>query len=111
VSDRGNSTLGPFAIGVAIGAALALLLAPEAGEEFRGELGRGLRSLRDLALEKAGSLGGLLEDMVEEEDDDEPEAAPPHRRIAATSSATRSSRAARTPRKRPARTRRSPADG
>ena len=104
MSER-DSTFGPFAVGVAVGAALALLFAPEAGEEFRDELGRRLRSLRDLALEKAGELGGMLEGAAGDDEDDEPEPAPV-RRIAATSSAARASRS----RKRQPRARRTPAD-
>ncbi|HUK21477.1 MAG TPA: YtxH domain-containing protein [Gemmatimonadales bacterium] len=107
MSERSNSTFGPFAIGVAVGAALALLFAPEAGEGLRDQLGERLRSLRDLALEKAGELGGLLDDAADE--DEEPEPTPP-RRIAATSSATRAPRSARTPRKPQRRARRTPAD-
>lgn len=109
MSERSNSSFGPFAIGVAVGAALALLFAPEAGEGFRDQLGERLRSLRDVALEKAGELGGLLDDAADEDEDEEPAPTQP-RRIAATSSAIRAPRSARTPRKRQRRARRTPAD-
>lgn len=70
MSERGGA-LGPFLLGVVIGAALGALFAPDAGEVTRGQLRRKLRGLRDLAEEKAGELTAL----VAPEDDDEEEAA------------------------------------
>jgi len=49
-------------------AALGFLFAPEPGEASRTKLSRKLRGLRDLAAEKAGELGGLL-DTDDEEDE------------------------------------------
>ncbi len=58
--------IGPFLLGVAVGAALGFLFAPEAGEEFRGEIGRRLKGLRELASEKADELEELVGDVVGE---------------------------------------------
>jgi gas vesicle protein len=77
VSER-DSGVGSFVLGIAVGAVLGLLFAPAAGEGFRDELGKRLRSLRDLAMEKAEELGELVTEAAEEE---EPEhrIAPPRR--------------------------------
>ncbi len=47
---------GSFVLGVAVGAVLGLLFAPEPGEDFRDKLSRRLRTLRDLAAERLGDL-------------------------------------------------------
>lgn len=69
MSER-DSGVGSFVLGVAVGAVLGLLFAPAAGEGFRDELGKQLRSFRDLALEKAEELGQLVNEGA---DADEPE--------------------------------------
>jgi gas vesicle protein len=78
VSER-DSGIGSFVLGIAVGAVLGLLFAPEAGEGFRDELGKRLRSFRDLAMEKAEELGELV---TEAAGADEPEhrIAPPRKR-------------------------------
>ena len=63
MSER-ESGFGSFVLGVAAGVVLGLLFAPEPGEDFRGKLGRRLRTLRDLAGEKAGELGELVGDAA-----------------------------------------------
>ena len=60
MSERGSG-FGSFLLGVGIGAVLGFLFAPEPGDAARGKLQRKLRGLRDLAAEKAGELGELLE--------------------------------------------------
>jgi len=60
VSERGSG-FGSFLLGLGIGAVLGFLFAPEPGVATRGKLQRKLRGLRDLAAEKAGELGQLLE--------------------------------------------------
>jgi gas vesicle protein len=67
VSERGAG-FGPFLLGLGLGAVLGFLFAPEPGEASRTKLSRKLRGLRDLAAEKAGELGELL-DTDEEEDE------------------------------------------
>lgn len=73
MSERGGA-LGPFLLGVAVGAALGALFAPDAGAATRGQLKRKLRGLRDLAEEKADELTALVAGD-EDEEPDEPEAA------------------------------------
>ena len=67
MSERGGA-IGPFLLGVAVGAALGALFAPDAGAVTRGQLKRKLRGLRDLAEEKADELSAL----VAGDEDDEP---------------------------------------
>ena len=54
----GGSGVGPFLFGLGIGAALGFLFAPEPGAASRSKLGR---RLRELAAEKVGELGKLVE--------------------------------------------------
>ncbi|HEU5262345.1 MAG TPA: YtxH domain-containing protein [Gemmatimonadales bacterium] len=65
MSERGSG-FGSFLLGLGIGAVLGFLFAPEPGDAARGKLQRKLRGLRDLAAEKAGELGQLLEPGDEE---------------------------------------------
>lgn len=74
MSDReGGSGFGPFLLGLGIGAVLGFLFAPEPGDATRTKLTRKLRGLRDLAAEKAGELGQVLE-AGEQDAGDEPPA-------------------------------------
>ena len=72
--EGGGSAFGPFLLGVSLGAVLGFLFAPEPGEVARGRLSRRLRGLRDLAAEKAGEIGDLLQRVDEAEE--EPPATP-----------------------------------
>ena len=72
MSERGAG-FGPFLLGLGLGAVLGFLFAPEPGEASRTKLSRKLRGLRDLAAEKAGDLGELL-DAAEDEQDEAPSA-------------------------------------
>ena len=67
MSERGAG-LGPFLLGLGLGAVLGFLFAPEPGEASRTKLSRKLRGLRDLAAEKAGELGELLDTAEDEEE-------------------------------------------
>lgn len=77
MSDRQGGTLGPFLLGIAVGAALGALFAPDTGEGTRRQLRRKLRGLRDLAEDKAEELKALVggedddEDLDDEDLDDE----------------------------------------
>ena len=85
MTERGGGTLGPFLLGVAVGAALGALFAPDTGEVTRRQLGKKLRGLKDLAEDKADELKALVggagsagddgneefEDEGEDEDEDE----------------------------------------
>jgi gas vesicle protein len=72
--DGGGGTLGPFLLGVAVGAALGALFAPDTGEVTRRQLGKKLRGLKDLAEDKADELKALVAgagDDGEDEDDED----------------------------------------
>jgi gas vesicle protein len=58
-----GSGFGGFLFGLAVGAAVAFLFAPEAGKGSRRRLAGKLRELRDLATEKAGELGELVDEV------------------------------------------------
>ena len=68
MSER-SSGFGSFLLGIAVGAVVGFLFAPEAGDDTRRKLGKRLRNLRDVAEEKVDEVRGLLES--EEAHDDE----------------------------------------
>jgi gas vesicle protein len=76
VSDR-DSGIGAFVLGVALGAVLGLLLAPEPGEDFKDVIRGRLRSLRELAIEHAGALENLVTEAAAGVNEPEPRIAPP----------------------------------
>ncbi|HEV8398780.1 MAG TPA: YtxH domain-containing protein [Gemmatimonadales bacterium] len=68
MSDRGSG-FGSFLLGIAVGAVVGFLFAPEAGDDTRRKLGKRLRNLRDAAEDKVDEVRGLLES--DDADDDE----------------------------------------
>src|SRR3989442_1772214 len=58
----GGAGFGGFLLGLAVGAAIGFLFAPEAGSGSRRRLAGKLRELRDLAADKAGQLGELVDE-------------------------------------------------
>ncbi|MFN9575606.1 MAG: YtxH domain-containing protein [Gemmatimonadota bacterium] len=62
VVERRGSAIGPFLAGMALGAGLALLVAPQSGEETRAQLARGARRVRRAA-------GNAAEDLAEKAED------------------------------------------
>ncbi|HEV8265055.1 MAG TPA: YtxH domain-containing protein [Gemmatimonadales bacterium] len=60
---------GGFLLGVAVGAVVGFLFAPEAGEDTRRRLSKRLKNLRDTAEAKVDEVRGLME--AEEEETDE----------------------------------------
>lgn len=72
MSDR-SSGFGSFLLGIAVGAVVGFLFAPEAGDDTRRKLGKRLRNLRDAAEEKVGEVRGLLEPDDAGDDDEEEE--------------------------------------
>ena len=78
MSDReggGGSGFGAFLLGIAVGAVVGFLFAPDTGDDTRRKLGKRLRNLRDAAEEKVDEVRGLLEadDEAEEEREEEEE--------------------------------------
>lgn len=67
MSERGGSGIGPFLLGVTVGAVLGILFAPEAGAATRGKVTKGARRVRDNAEEMVDDLRALVTA------DDEPE--------------------------------------
>jgi gas vesicle protein len=62
VVERRGSSIGPFLAGLAIGAGLALLFAPQSGAETRAQLARGARKVRRAAGNAAEDLADRAED-------------------------------------------------
>ena len=56
MSERGSG-LGPFLLGVLLGAVAGVLFAPASGEVTRRRIGRRVGDLKDLAEEKLEALG------------------------------------------------------
>lgn len=81
MSEERGAGFGSFLLGLGVGAVLGLLFAPEPGTAARGKLRRQLRGLRDLATEKAGELGQMLEAGEDEEADEGPSRAVLERRL------------------------------
>ena len=97
--ERGGSSVKALLLGALIGAGIALLYAPQSGEETRRGLKRRLRKVRAMAEEKVDELGqrfsgrddtgaapefaptdGMAMEDLDDEDDVAPEmVAPPHR--------------------------------
>jgi gas vesicle protein len=68
MSEReGGSGFGAFLLGIAVGAVVGFLFAPETGDDTRRKLGKRLRNLRDAAEEKMHDVRGLIEAEVESE--------------------------------------------
>jgi gas vesicle protein len=63
--EKGGSPFIPFLWGAAVGAAVALLLAPTSGEELRATIGNRARRLKDLAVDKAEELEEHVEHSYE----------------------------------------------
>src|SRR5262245_30691448 len=57
--ERGGS-VGPFLLGLAVGAAVALLFAPMSGQDLRSEIQRRGRRLKDMAVDKAEELEEMM---------------------------------------------------
>jgi gas vesicle protein len=70
VSERGSG-FGAFLLGIAVGAVVGFLFAPEAGEDTRRKLSKRVRNLRDVAEEKVDEVRGLLEAEGEGEEEEE----------------------------------------
>ena len=56
IIEKSSGSVGAFLLGIAVGAGVALLLAPQSGEETRAEIGRQARQARDRARDFAGDV-------------------------------------------------------
>lgn len=76
MSERGSG-VGPFLLGVVLGALAGVLYAPARGDVTRRRIGRRVGDLKDLAEEKYGELtaGIAGEDEDEDEEDEDEDAA------------------------------------
>jgi gas vesicle protein len=65
VENREGSSIGPFLIGLALGAGIALLLAPQSGEETRRDLADKVNRAKDAARDAVSDLGDVIGDTIE----------------------------------------------
>jgi gas vesicle protein len=72
MSDEGRGGFGAFLLGIAVGAVVGFLFAPEAGEDTRRRLTKRLKNLRDAAEEKVDEVRGLIEAEESEAEEEEP---------------------------------------
>ena len=66
IIERHSGGVGSFLLGVAIGAAAALLLAPQSGAATRRDLRRGARKARTAARDLAGDISTRVNDKFEQ---------------------------------------------
>lgn len=65
VIERHSTGLGTFLIGLAVGAGVALLLAPRTGEQTRAELARSAKRMRRAAEQAVGDVRDTVSDTFE----------------------------------------------
>lgn len=65
VIEKHSGGIGPFLLGIAVGAGIALLFAPQSGEETRRRLSRGARRVRDAAEDAVGEATDRVTDTFE----------------------------------------------
>jgi gas vesicle protein len=66
IIERHSAGVGSFLAGLAIGAGLALLLAPQTGEDFRRQIRRSARKARSAAEDFTHDLRDRAEDVIQE---------------------------------------------
>jgi gas vesicle protein len=66
VENREGSSIAPFLVGLAVGAGLALLVAPRSGKETRREIADRVKRASDAARDAVGELGDVIGDKLEE---------------------------------------------
>jgi gas vesicle protein len=66
VENREGSPLAPFIIGLAVGAGIALLLAPQSGEETRREITEKVKRAKDAASDAVSELGDVIGEKLEQ---------------------------------------------
>lgn len=66
VENRGGGSIGPFLAGIALGAGIALLMAPQSGEETRREIADKVSRAKDAARDAMDELGDVIGNTIEE---------------------------------------------
>jgi gas vesicle protein len=66
IVERRETEIGPFLIGLALGAGAALLFAPRSGEETRRGIARSARRAQDAAQDFVGDVSGTVADKFKE---------------------------------------------
>jgi gas vesicle protein len=66
IVERRETGIGPFLIGIALGAGAALLFAPQTGEETRRGIARSARRAQDAAQDFVGEVSGTVADKFNE---------------------------------------------
>jgi gas vesicle protein len=66
IVERRETGIGPFLIGLALGAGAALLFAPQTGEETRRGIARSARRAQDAAQDFVGDVSGTVADKFKE---------------------------------------------
>ena len=66
IVERREVGIGPFLIGVALGAGVALLLAPQSGEETRSAIKRRARRAQEAAQDLVENVSGTVADKFDE---------------------------------------------
>lgn len=66
IVERREAGIGSFIIGLALGAGVALLLAPQSGEETRRGIGRRARRAREAAQDFVEDVSGTVADKFQE---------------------------------------------
>ena len=66
IVEKRESGVGPILLGIALGAGVALLLAPQTGEETRREIARRARRAQAAAQDFVGDVSGTVADKFQE---------------------------------------------
>ena len=66
IIERREPGIGSFLVGIALGAGVALLLAPQSGEETRREIARRARRAQDAAQDFVEDVSGTVADKFQE---------------------------------------------
>ena len=66
IIEKREPGVGPLLLGIALGAGVALLLAPQSGEETRREIARRARRAQEAAQDFVGDVSGTVADKFEE---------------------------------------------
>ena len=66
VENREGSAFAPFLIGLVLGAGIALLIAPQSGEETRRDIAGKVKRAKDAARDAVGELGDVIGDTFDQ---------------------------------------------